>query len=96
MKNLFSIVVVSAFLAASLSTQAAEVKGKVNTNVKAGAIIQANKGALNKNELSMGSITGKSTKVQGKVKSNVKVGAVIQANKGALNKNEAAIGSITD
>lgn len=96
MKNVFSIVFVSAVLAASFSAQAAEVKGKVNTNVKAGAVIQANKGALNKNELSMGSITGKSTKVKGKVNSNVKVGAVIQANKGALNKNEAAIGSITD
>lgn len=96
MKNVFSIALVSTLLAMSLSSQAAQVKGKVSTNVKAGAIIQANKGALNKNELAMGSVTGKSTKVKGKVNSNVKVGAVIQANKGALNKNEAAIGSITD
>ena len=95
MKKLISAAVISsvAFVAGA---NAAEVKGKVDTNVKAGAIIQANQGALNKNELAVGSVTGKSTKVQGKVESNVKVGAVIQANKGALNKNEAAIGSVTD
>lgn len=96
MKRLIGLAIFSIIFTTALNVHAAEAKGKVTTQVKTGAVIQANKGALNKNELAMGSITGKSTKVQGRVSSSSKVGAVIQANKGALNKNEAAIGSITD
>ena len=97
MKNLLITASVAALIATgSMSVQAAEVGGDVKANVKAGVILQNNKGIANKNEANIGSVTGKSTSVGGDVKTNVKVGAVIQNNKGIANKNEVNIGSVTD
>jgi len=86
----------SAFLAGAASVQAADVKGNVKSDVKAGVVLQKNTGIANKNEANIGSVTGKSTDVGGDVNTKVKVGAVIQNNKGIANKNEVNIGSVTD
>lgn len=97
MKTLIvSTVIASVFTLGMTSAQAADVKGDVDTNVKAGVILQSNKGIANKNELNLGSVTGKSTDVGGDVKARVKTGAVIQTNTGIANKNEVNIGSVTD
>lgn len=97
MKKLMVTSALAAMLLGVVGTaQAAEVGGNVKTNVKAGIILQDNKGIANKNEANIGSVTGKTTSVGGNVKSNVKVGAVIQTNKGIANKNEVNIGSVTD
>lgn len=97
MKNVFVIASIATLIAAgSMSVQAAEVGGDVKANVKAGVVLQSNKGIANKNEANLGSVTGKSTSVGGDVNTRVKVGAVIQSNKGIANKNEVNIGSVTD
>jgi cell division protein FtsX len=41
----------------SFSASAADVKGKVDTSVKVGAVIQKNTGIANKNEVTLGSVT---------------------------------------
>ena len=97
MKNLITTALVSVALLTSLSqVQAAEVGGNVKTNVKAGLILQSNKGIANKSEVNLGSVTGKRTHVGGNFKSSVKVGAIIQSNVGIANKAEINIGSVTD
>lgn len=97
MKTLLSTALIAlAVLAGAQSVLAADVGGKVNTNVKAGVILQSNKGIANKNELTLGSVTGKHTSIGGDFKSRVKVGAVIQTNTGIANKNTVRIGSVTD
>ena len=97
MKKLLSTAVVAILTTTSFqSALAADVGGKVNTRVKTGLILQSNKGIANKNELLLGSITGKNTSVGGNFKSRVKVGAVIQTNTGIANKNRISIGSVTN
>ncbi len=97
MKNiLLTSLITGALLAGTSAVHAADVKGNVKTDVKAGVILQKNTGIANKNEANIGSVTGKSTDVGGDVKTKVKVGAVIQNNKGIANKNEVNIGSVTD
>ena len=97
MKTLLSTALVAAtLLVTAQSGFSAEVGGNVKTNVKAGVVLQTNTGIANKNEATLGSITGKSTKIGGNFKSNVKTLAVIQSNKGIANKNELTMGSVTD
>ena len=97
MRTLLSTALIALSLVATAQTaSAAEVGGNVKTNVKAGVVLQTNKGIANKNEAALGSITGKHTSIGGNFKSRVKVAAVIQSNKGIANKNELAIGSVTD
>lgn len=97
MKKIIITTAVASVLAMGMSVaQAADVGGDVKTNVKAGVILQDNKGIANKNEANLGSVTGKSTDIGGDVKINVKTGAVIQKNTGIANKNEVNIGSVTD
>jgi len=97
MKTIITATVI-AFSLASFSSvaSAADVGGNVRTNVKAGVILQSNKGIANKNELTMGSVTGKRSSVGGNFRSNVKVGVVLQSNKGIANKNEVTMGSVTE
>lgn len=97
MKTLKMICTATALIAMTAgSVHAADVKGDVKTKVKTGILLQTNTGIANKNEIHLGSVTGKSTSVGGDVKATVKTGAVIQSNKGIANKNEVSIGSITD
>ena len=97
MKTLISATVIAFTLSAlSHTAAAADVKGSVKTTVKAGVVLQNNKGIANKNEAALGSITGKSTSIGGDFKSRVTTGAVIQNNKGIANKNELAMGSVTE
>ena len=88
--------IAGALMAGMSTVHAADVKGNVKTDVKAGVILQKNTGIANKNEANIGSVTGKNTDIGGDVKTKVKVGAVIQNNKGIANKNEVNIGSVTD
>ena len=97
MKTAFTTALIAFTLAATAQTaSAADVGGNVKTNVKAGIVLQSNKGIANKNEASLGSITGKSTSVGGNFKSRVRTAAVIQTNTGIANKNELSMGSVTD
>lgn len=97
MKKAIAMAAVAAVISAGASTvHAAKVGGDVKTDVKAGVVLQSNKGIANKNEANIGSVTGKSTSVGGDVKSKVRVGGVIQTNTGIANKNEVNIGSVTD
>lgn len=97
MKTLLTTVLISFALAtAAQNISAAEVGGNVKSNVKVGVVLQKNTGIANKNEATLGSITGKSTSVGGNFKSSVKTMAVIQTNKGIANKNELTMGSVTD
>ena len=97
MKTLLTTAIVTfAFLSSAHMASAAEVGGNVKTNVKAGVVLQSNKGIANKNEATLGSITGKSTSIGGNFRSSVKTAAVIQTNKGIANKNELTMGSVTD
>lgn len=89
-------IVAAVCVAGSMGAQAAEVSGNVKTNVKAGFILQSNKGIANRSEINLGSVTGKHTKVGGNFKSRVRVGAVIQSNLGIANKAKINIGSVTD
>ena len=91
-----TVLLAIAFLASNTMTQAAEVGGNVKTNVKAGFILQSNKGIANRSEINLGSVTGKRTRVGGNFKSRVRVGAVIQSNLGIANKAKINIGSVTD
>ncbi len=96
MKSIISATVIALTLSAlSHTAAAADVKGSVKTSVKAGVVLQNNKGIANKNEAALGSITGKS-RIGGDFQSRVTTGAVIQNNKGIANKNELAMGSVTD
>ncbi len=95
-KLLLTSLIAGSLMAGMTSVHAADVKGNVKSDVKAGVILQNNKGIANKNEANIGSVTGKSTDVGGDVNTKVKVGAVIQNNKGIANKNEVNIGSVTD
>lgn len=95
-KLLVSSLIAGALLSGATAVNAAEVKGNVKSDVKAGVILQKNTGIANKNEANIGSVTGKNTSVGGNVNTKVKVGAVIQNNKGIANKNEVNIGSVTD
>lgn len=97
MKSVLVAAVAAGVLAMNAtSVSAAEVGGDVKTNVKTGVVLQSNKGIANKNEVNLGSVTGKSTSVGGDVKATVKTGAIIQSNTGIANKNEVNIGSVTD
>lgn len=97
MKTLLSTALIALSLAAaSQSALAADVGGNVKTNVKVGVALQQNTGIANRNEATLGSITGKSTSVGGNFKSSVKTAAVIQTNKGIANRNELTMGSVTD
>lgn len=97
MKTLLTTALVTiAFLSTSHMASAAEVGGNVKTNVKAGVVLQSNKGIANVNQATLGSATGKSTSIGGNFKSSVKTMAVIQTNKGIANKNELTMGSVTD
>ena len=97
MKSLLTASLVALTLFAGMqSAQAADVGGDVRTNVKAGIVLQTNKGIANTNEAALGSVTGKSTDIGGNFRSNVKTLGVIQSNKGIANKNEVNIGSVTD
>ena len=97
MKTLLSTALIALTLAATVQqASAADVGGNVKTNVKAGVVLQMNTGIANKNEASLGSITGKSTSVGGDFQSRVRTAAIIQTNKGIANKNELAMGSVTD
>ena len=97
MKTLLSTALITvAFLSTSHMAVAADVGGNVKTNVKAGVVLQSNKGIANKNEATLGSVTGKSTSIGGNFRSSVKTAAVIQSNKGIANKNELTMGSVTD
>lgn len=77
------------------SVQAAGVGGDVKVNVKTGIILQSNRGIANRNEIILGSVTGKNTSVGGDIKTTVKTGAIIQTNTGIANKNRISIGSVT-
>ena len=99
MKKFLALTLMTSTLAlglASTGASAATVKGKVDTNVKVGAVIQQNTGIANKNEVNLGSVSGKRSHVGGDFKSRVKVGAIIQKNTGIANKNEVNLGSVTD
>lgn len=93
-RMLLTALVVTPLTAAPLA-QAADVSGSVKVNVKTGIILQSNKGIANRNEITLGSVTGKNTSVGGDIKSTVKTGAIIQTNKGIANKNRIRIGSVT-
>ena len=98
MKKFVTMTMIAGTLAlgfSSFSASAADVRGDVDTNVKAAAIIQKNTGIANKNEAHLGSVAGKS-RIGGDFKSRVRVGAVIQSNSGIANKNEGSLGSVTD
>lgn len=97
MKTLLTTALIAFTLAtAAQSVSAAEVGGNVKTNVKVGVVLQKNTGIANKNEATLGSITGKTTSIGGNFKSSVKTMAVIQTNTGIANKNELSMGSVTD
>lgn len=94
--TIVSAFIAGTFLASAASVHAADVKGNVKSDVKAGVVLQKNTGIANKNEANIGSVTGKSTSVGGNVTTKVTTGAVIQNNTGIANKNEVNIGSVTD
>ena len=97
MKSIISASLIAFTLTAlSHTAVAADIKGNVKTTVKAGVVLQNNKGIANKNEAALGSVTGKSTDIGGNFKSRVTTGAIIQNNKGIANKNELALGSVTE
>lgn len=94
--SLISLPLISLALLTAAPSHAAEVGGNVKTNVKAGFILQSNKGIANKSVINLGSVSGKNTSVGGNFKSRVRVGAIIQSNAGIANKAEVNIGSVTD
>ena len=95
MKTLFTSALITLTLFAGMQgAQAADVGGNVKTSVKAGVILQSNKGIANKNTITLGSVKGKNTSIGGNFKSRVKVGAIIQTNTGIANKNSVSIGSV--
>ncbi len=95
MKTVFTASLVALTLFAGMQTaQAADVEGNVRTSVKAGVVLQTNKGIANKNSVSLGSVTGKTTDIGGNFRSSVKTLAVIQSNKGIANKNSVTMGSV--
>ncbi|GAA3965564.1 hypothetical protein [Allohahella marinimesophila] len=93
------ILATAAIAALAISMQqarSAEVKGDVNTKVSTGVIIQKNTGIANRNEASIGSVSGKDTTISGSVSTTVSTGAVIQTNSGIASKNKVNIGSVTE
>lgn len=96
MKSFIALTMIASTLAlGSMSASAADVKGTVDTNVRAVTVIQTNDGIANVNEAHLGSVKGRSS-VGGDFKSRVKVGAVIQKNTGIANRNKVTLGSVTD
>ncbi len=97
MKNFAKLILVTSALAlASTGVHAAKVSGNVDTKVKVKNVQQKAVGLANKNEMAVGSITGKSTNIGGNVKIKVKAKNIKQKAVGLANKNEMALGSITD
>ena len=91
MKRKILTLAIAAIIPMTMHTVAsAQVGGDVDTNVRAGAILQSNVGIANRNEASLGGVSGR---VGGDVKTNVRVGALLQSNVGIANRNEANIGS---
>ncbi|MDX1733832.1 MAG: hypothetical protein R3228_05680 [Halioglobus sp.] len=98
MTNVAALTFIAGALAlglASASASAADVRGSVDTSVKVGAVIQKNTGIANRNEVHLGSVSGKGG-LGGDFKSHVKVGAVIQKNTGIANRNRISIGSVSN
>lgn len=97
MKKVITALIATSVLAfAATGAHAAKVTGNVNTKVKVKNVQQKAVGLANKNEMAVGSITGKSTKIGGNVKINVKAKNIKQKAVGLANKNEMSIGSITE
>lgn len=96
MKNIAKVILISSTFAIAGVAHAAKVEGTVDTKVKVKNVEQKAVGLANKNEMNVGSITGKSTQVGGNVKINVKAKNVKQKAVGLANKNEMNIGSVSE